>query len=269
MPPLPYWYNGRLLTEDTLCLPLQDPGLLYGATVFTTLRVYDKNLDHPWTAWTAHVARIQRSHQVFRWTEPDWNEVRQGAEALAQTYPVLRVTLFPDGRSLILGRSLPPDLVALQTEGVTAWVADPDYSRSLPGHKTGNYLGCWLALQAAKRVGAQEAILTNAQGDWLETSTGNLWGWADGQWWMPPLETGILPGVMRSRVERGLQAQGQPLITAAWISNRVAQFDYLAYTNSVLTVVPVRSVLQGPSSVNYNPDHRKTQQLTSAWQSVP
>ena len=45
-------------------------------------------------------------------------------------------------------------------------------------HKTGNYLACWLAKNAgAKKVGAQEAILTSDQGEWLETSTGNLWGW--------------------------------------------------------------------------------------------
>ena len=191
-----YWYAGQLRTGDTLTLPRQDLGLLYGATLFTTLRVYDCNLDHAWTAWTAHQARLTRSLQAFHWVEPDWQQVRQGAEALAPHFPVLRVTVFPDGRELILGRSLPSDLVVKQTQGVMVWVADgQEYGRPLAAHKTGNYLNCWLALQAAQRMAAQEAVLVNDQGHWLETSTGNLWGWVDDQWWTPPLTAGILPGV--------------------------------------------------------------------------
>ena len=268
-PPSQYWYDGRPVIAETVSLPLFDPGWLYGATLFTTLRIYENALDHPWTAWSAHVERTARSLQALHWPAPDWERVRLGAAYLAPHYPVLRVTLFPDGRELILGRSLPAHLATWQTQGVTTWVADTaDYSRSLPGHKTGNYLGCWLALQAAQRVHAQEAILINPAGHWLETSTGNLWGWAAGQWWTPPLGAGILPGVLRSRLCRGLQAQNQTLQTAPWTPAQVAQFSFLAYTNSVLEVIPIHTVLQGTSSVNYNPDQAKIQQLTQAWQSA-
>lgn len=264
-----YWYAGQLMTGDTLALSLQDPGLLYGATVFTTLRVYDQAIDHCWTAWSAHQARLTRSLQAFHWVEPDWAQVRQGAMILAQHFPVLRVTVFPDGREWIVGRSLPPDLALKQTQGVPVWVADgQEYGRTLAAHKTGNYLGSWLALQAAQRAAAQEAVLVDDQGHWLETSTGNLWGWADDQWWTPPLTAGILPGVMRSRLLQGLQRQQQTVLTAAWTPQRVSQFSFLAYTNSVVEVVPIRTVLQGTSSVNYNPDYGKVKQLTLAWQSI-
>ena len=253
-----HWYDGELMTGSLLSLPLHDPALLYGASVFTTLRVYEHCLTHPLTAWQAHRDRTQRSLQAFGWAAPDWQALQQGAATLAKTYPVLRVTVFPDGRGLILGRSLPPYLTTLQTEGAVTWVADfPDYSRSLTGHKTGNYLGCWMALQAAQRVGAQEAILVNHHGHWLETSTGNLWGWADGHWWTPPLAAGILPGVMRSRLIQGLKVQEQIVAVLPWETEKVSQFTFLAYTNSVLEVVPIRRVLQAGSSVNYNPDHTK------------
>ena len=264
-----YWYAGQLMTGDMLTLSLQDPGLLYGATVFTTLRVYDQAIDHCWTAWSAHQARLTRSLQAFHWVEPDWAQVRQGAMILAQHFPVLRVTVFPDGREWIVGRSLPPDLALKQTQGVPVWVADgEEYGRTLAAHKTGNYLGSWLALQAAQRAAAQEAVLVDDQGHWLETSTGNLWGWADDQWWTPPLTAGILPGVMRSRLLQGLQRQQQTVLTAAWTPQRVSQFSFLAYTNSVVEVVPIQTVLQGTSSVNYNPDYGKVKQLTLAWQSI-
>jgi len=262
------WYNGDLLFEATLPLPLTDPAWLYGATVFTTLRVYDHALDHPWTAWQAHVDRTRRSLHAFHWIQPDWEAVHHGATTLAAGHPVLRVTVFPDGRVLILGRSLPPTLAEWQSTGITAWVADdPGYTRSLPGHKTGNYLGCWLALQAAKRAGAQEAILINAAGHWLESSTGNLWAWGEGQWWTPPLAEGILPGVLRSRLIKGLQAQGQTVTTTPWTPEQIAQFTTLAYTNSVMEVVPIRRVLQKTASVNFNPYLELIQTLNQAWQS--
>jgi 4-amino-4-deoxychorismate lyase len=264
-----YWYDGRLFSAATLELPLQEPGLLFGATVFTTLRVYASRLDHPWTHWNAHMARLARSQQAFHWPLPDWGRVHHGATHLAQHYPVLRITLFPDGRELILGRSLPPHLPTLQTQGVTAWVADAaEYTRPLPEHKTGNYLGGWLALQAAKRVAAQEAILVDTQGHWLETSTGNLWGWANGHWWTPPLAAGILPGVLRSRLLKGLHSLHSPVRIEPWTPEQVSQFSWLAYTNSVMTVIPIHTVLQGSSSMNYNPDHGKIEALTRAWQSM-
>jgi 4-amino-4-deoxychorismate lyase len=44
-----------------------------------------------------------------------------------------------------------------------------------------------LAKANAQKLNTQEAILVDAAGNWLETSTGNLWGWRDGSWWTPAL----------------------------------------------------------------------------------
>ncbi|MGF1458248.1 MAG: aminotransferase class IV [Leptolyngbyaceae cyanobacterium] len=261
-----YWYNGEPSEQKTLTLSYQDPGLLFGATVFTTLRVYEHSLTHPWTAWNGHIHRLTQSLQAFHWADPNWNQIQRGADLLARHYPVLRITLFPDGRELIMGRSLPEGLVARQHQGITAWVADsPEFRRSLAAHKTGNYLSCWLARQAAQRAHAQEAILIDARGHWLETSTGNLWGWARGQWYTPPLAAGILPGTLRSRLLQGLQAQQSTVQVALWTPELILQFTYLAYSSSVVEVTPIHTILQGHSSVNYNPDHEKTAQLTAAW----
>ncbi len=257
------WYHGAPLTNPLSLLPT-DPALLYGATVFTTLRVYENNLDHPFTGWEAHCDRVSQSLQTFHWDRPNWDQVRSGAERLASQYAVLRITLFPDGRELITGRSLPEDLATRQRQGVIAWVADMDYSRPLPGHKTGNYLGCWLALQAAQRQGAQEAILINPEGHWLETSTGSLWGWAAGQWWTPPLTAGILPGVARSQILTGLAQQGQDARVGDWTAEVRSRFTHLAYSNSVVEVVPIRQILRTTTPLNYNPDHAPIQVLRQA-----
>jgi branched-subunit amino acid aminotransferase/4-amino-4-deoxychorismate lyase len=251
-----YWFNGHRYTDGAFTLSPTDPAFLYGATVFTTLRVYDQTLDHPLTQWMAHRARLQQALADFHWPAPDWHRVRQGAEALKTTYPVLRITCFPDGRELITGRSLPGDLDTIQREGITAWVAQGDrYQRCLPTYKTGNYLGAWLALQGAKAQGAREAILTSPTGQWLETSTGNVWGWANGQWWTPPIQGDLLPGIARQHILHHLQRQGLTVQQQPWTPALIQTFEALAYSNGAVQVVPIHTVLKDQSRLEFDPHH--------------
>lgn len=247
-------------------LAVDDPGLIYGATVFTTLRVYNGSLESPLTNWTAHCDRLRSSLQAFGWSLPDWQRVRQGAEALVASYPVLRITIFPDGREWITGRDLPSDLVQRQQLGITAWVADaPEYRRWLPTHKTGNYLGAWLARQAAQQQGAFEAILLDARGNWLETSTGNLWGWHEGCWWTPPVEADSLPGVARSQLLHWLEKQGATVRETTWDTEQVGKFKAIAYTNSVFEVIPIHTVFNQHKPLTYDLSHPSLEQLRSLW----
>ena len=249
-----YWLNGQFFESDKISLAINDPGLLYGATVFTTLRVWQESLDHPLSFWQDHCDRLHHSLQSFGWPAPPWHQLRQGAEMLANHYPVLRITVFPDGREWITGRSLPGNLQQWQRDGISAWLAPATLGRSMPGHKTGNYLACWLAGQQARACGCQEAILTDDQGNWLETSTGNLWGWADGCWWTPrlsPSESGhshgddgdILPGVGRSHLIRRLKWHNIEVQETEWHPAQVRHFETMLYTNSVRHAVPIARVL--------------------------
>lgn len=259
-----HWYDGQRVEADEITRPINDPGLLYGATIFTTLRVWQDSLDHPLSFWQEHCDRLCHSLSFFGWIEPNWPKLRQGAEIMTHHYPVLRMTIFPDGREWITGRSLPTNLQQWQQEGVSAWVAPQELRRSLPGHKTGNYLACWLAGQQARSHHCQEAILTDDQGNWLETSTGNLWGWADGSWWTPrlnALESGqtqrkcreILPGVGRSHLLRVLKWHNIDVQEHMWTPDQVSHFETVLYTNSVRHVVPINRVL-----VNQDWVHQET-----------
>lgn len=240
-----FWHNGNLIEGNTLELAIDDPGLLYGATVFTTLRVYDSNLDCPKTNWLRHLHRLSSSLHSLDWQLPDWERVRKGAEILQRRYPVLRITIFPDGREWIIGRNLPADLTERQNYGIAAWVAEGgEWARSLPSDKTGNYLTAWLALQQAQKFSAKEAILVDASGNWLETSTGNLWGWRDGKWWTPPLDAGILPGLMREQLINRLQGQNEKVGEEPWTADFVAGLEALAYSNSVVEVVPIHTIVR-------------------------
>lgn len=255
-----FWYNGNLVEGGELALAINDPGLIYGATVFTTLRVY-QSLDHPLTYWQGHCARLQTSLEAFDWQQPDWERLRHGAELLKKQFPVLRIVVFPDGREWITGRFLPPDLAQRQQQGITAWVADSMLQRSLPQHKTGNYLAPWLALQKAQQSGAQEAILVDEAGNWLETSTGNLWGWRNGRWWTPPLPAGILPGLLRTQLITKFRCQNEEVTEEVWNPETVETFEAIAYTNCVMEVIPIHTILRSAAQQLYPSSHLGLQKL--------
>lgn len=232
--------------------------------------MYHQSLDSILTNWTGHCDRIKASLQSFAWEQPDWNRLRQGAETLISHFPVLRITVFPDGREWITGRLLPTNLTERQHRGITAGVvAERQFQRCLPAHKTGNYLSAWLARTTAENMLAQEAILMDESGNWLETSTGNLWGWRDGNWWTPPLTAGILPGVVRSQLASWLKHDHQPVREQPWLPELVKGFEAIAYSNSVVEVIPIHTVIQGREAggqvkvnqMNYDPHHPGFKQL--------
>ena len=247
-----FWYDGKLKQGSQLKLEISDPGLRYGATCFTTMRIYDRSLSHPLTSWQAHCDRLQNSIAIFNWSQPNWQHLEQGVRLLAQDFPVLRLTIFPDGREWITGRDLPPDLAKQQATGITAWVArDSLYRRDLPEHKTGNYLSAYLARNRAISHRAKEAILIDARGNWLETSTGNLWGWRDNCWYTPSLESGILPGIARSRWIRYLQSRQVKVVENIWHPEFVSTIQALGYSNCVVDYIPIIKTLEGKDIREY------------------
>lgn len=260
------WYCGAPHTGPLPIAP-DDPALLFGATVFTTLRLYGQSLHHPLSRWSAHCDRLRTNLNALGWAHPDWAALETGAFYLSSHYPVLRLTLFPDGREWVAGRSLPPDLAQWQQQGITAWIAGLNQSpliessdpvgqtlgRSLPLLKTGNYLAPWHARQQAQQHHATEAILVNPEGHWLETSTGNLWGWGQGCFWTPPLHDGILPGLARSHLISQLRCQNIDIREESWSASVVAQLEAIAYCNSVVEVVPMRRILHSPKSETLYP----------------
>jgi 4-amino-4-deoxychorismate lyase len=248
-----FWYNGSLIEGNHLELAIEDPGFLYGATVFTTMRVYDRSLSHPLTNWQAHCDRLHNILQSFNWKLPQWKRLQEGAEILLQNHPVLRLTIFPDGRELILGRSLPLHLERTREKGITAfWDEENNFCRSLGDRKTGNYLSAWLALQEAKARGADEAILSDERGIWLETSTGNLWGWKDGCWYTPKANGHLLSGLSRSLILQRLTADRVDVRENIWNLDFVGELEILAYSNCVVEILPIASVITTTKQLHFN-----------------
>ena len=247
-----YWYDGELINSNQIQLDISEPGLLYGATVFTTMRVYDQSLEHPLTDWLAHCDRLKQSIQVFEWRQPQWSRLKHGASMLLENFSILRMVVFPDGKELITGRNLPEDLIQRQKEGIVAWVAtEKKFQRSLAQHKTGNYLSAYLARNHALKRNATEAILIDEKENWLETSTGNLWGWRDGSWYTPLVNSGILPGIARSHLLNYFHQNNILVTEKIWSIDFIKQLQGLAYSNCVVEIVPIKEVLYLGECLHY------------------
>lgn len=247
-----YWYSGKLVEGELINLKIDAPELCYGGSVFSTMRVYGTSLSHPLTAWAAHCDRLKLSLQSFAWQEPDWQRLKAGAKALLDHFLVLRIAIFPDGREWITGRNLPADLPQRQTKGITAWIGrDSLYRRELAEHKTGNYLGAYLARNRALSLNAQEAILIDNLGNWLETSTGNLWGWRDGCWYTPSLDSRILPGIGRSHLLNVLRTNNYQVEENVWTPDFVSSLEAIAYSNCVVESIPIKQVRDSDQVNNY------------------
>lgn len=251
-----YWFDGQWFDHDQITLSLTDPGLLYGATIFTTLRAYRHSLNHPLTHWPDHRDRLQKSVEQLQWPNPDWHGMAEVAQTLLSSYSVLRIVIFPDGKIWITGRNLPENLSQFQQQGIQGWIADRDlFQRPLAALKTGNYLTAWWALQAAQKQEAQEAILINDRGHWLETSTGNLWGWKEGVFYTPPEDGHILPGIMRSRLLQYLSAQKIPVKQQPWSWNWSKNLEIVAYSNSVVEIIPFQTIKIQDKTLTFPCDH--------------
>jgi 4-amino-4-deoxychorismate lyase len=246
-----FWYDGSLIDSKQIQLNINEPGLCYGATAFTTMRVYDRSLTHPLTSWNDHSDRLRKTIKAFGWQLPNWQRLQQGAELISTHFPVLRIAIFPDGKEWITGRNLPLDLKQRQTKGITAWVATDLFYRSLAWHKTGNYLTPYLARNRAMTFDAQEAILVDTLNNWLETSTGNLWGWRDGCWYTPSLDSDILPGIARSRLLKYFRDRQILVRENIWTPQFVSTLQALSYSNCVVEIVPIVTVINGESRLEY------------------
>ncbi len=257
-----YWYDGQLWKKDTINLPINDPGLLYGATVFTTLRVYQRSLEHPLTQWDAHCHRLETTLKQFDWCLPHWEKLYQGAKHLVSIYPVLRLTIFPNGKEWITGRFLPENLALSRQKGSRGWLGEhPLLTRTLTPYKTGNYLGAWLARQQGINLGFQETILVNEKGNWLETTTGNLWGWKEGKWYTPTLDLGILPGIGRSQLMTWLSQKNLEVEENIWTTSWTKSLKVIAYSNSVVEVVPFQLIDLNGETLTFDVTHPALQEL--------
>ena len=254
--------DGKLVRADEARVPVDDRGFLYGDSVFTTLRCYSGvpfRLDR-------HVARLNaslRSPIVSIDYTVDEDDLRRDIERLVEKNDCPdAVVRFRVTRGRGVG-PLPPD----ETTPMTLLTVDPlrldeslyargaglivssvrrDPHGELGKHKLGSYFPSILARREAAAAGADEAIIRDTDGNWLECACSNLFAVGGGTLVTPDTSENLLPGIARETVLECAKELGMAVLSQKLTAELVEKADEWFITNSVQEVVPVAQVASRP-----------------------
>ncbi|CAN5688547.1 aminodeoxychorismate lyase [soil metagenome] len=210
------WTDGAVAPAAEARIGATDRGVLLGDGVYETCKVVD---GAPF-ALTRHLARLRTSAELIGIDLPWSDSLIRSACAKA----VGAALIDPNGNGAVgrlritvtggagplgpdRGGQVPTLIVAAgpsrvwgpTTDVITVEWAINERSPSV-GAKTTSYLDSLLALAAAHRAGAEEAVLANTSGRLAEGTGSNVFLAIDGRLCTPSLASGCLPGVTRALV---------------------------------------------------------------------
>jgi branched-chain amino acid aminotransferase len=109
-----------------------------------------------------------------------------------------------------------------------------------PAIKSSNLLNNFLAWREARRLGAYEAILLNAQGRLAEGSSSNVFLVRDGRLLTPAPESGILLGITRGLVLDLARGGGIEAAEESLADDDLRRADEAFITSTLKGLLPVR-----------------------------
>lgn len=146
-----------------------------------------------------HLARLQTSAAAMNFAV-DLEQVHKKLSTTCASLPEdgehrLRMDLLPDGEISIQTARLEPLATPVK---VLVAPDTTDSSDLFLKHKTSNRARYDAAWQQAQALGAFDMLFFNERDELTEGGRSNVFVKIDGHWYTPPLDAGVLPGVMRS-----------------------------------------------------------------------
>ncbi len=233
--------NGVLMTEKEALLPATDRALTHGLGLYETLKL----VDGVPVFFEEHVTRLLLGIDALGFEKPI-----DRAELAEQICRLSEASDVRNGACRLLVTAGPPTgspALLVQTDR-RAFPRRPLRVISYRGvrvsaqYKAMTVMQSYMAQQAAKAAGADDALLVDGEGRIFEGATSNVFLVRAGGLVTPPAEGDILPGVLRAKVEEVATADGIPVVEA-WA--RVADLrpdDGVMLTSSVRGIVPVDRV---------------------------
>ena len=223
-------------------IPVADRGFRYGMALFESLAVRDGRVEF----LDAHLARLETACRQCGWSLDPAVLVCAGEQLRQMDGPAFARIY------VTAGEGSPTDLVtapqvllcaeprsAPSPEPCRVAVHPEPFLPLLGGLKTANYWANVAALQAARALGCEEALLFNPRGELISACMANVFVELEGQLVTPPVACGARAGVVREWV-MGRRAVRERPLTRADISRVSGCF----LTSSWAGVRPV-SALEG------------------------
>jgi len=210
------YVNGTIAPADQAVVPVYDHGFVYGEGVYETLRTYNRV---PFL-YDRHMRRLRQSAERLTLDVPfddatllEWiNKTVHAAGELKEAY--IRILLTrgvgdlnydpkstPTPTTVIIVKPFEAPAARVFTDGIRISLVDMlrNHPKSVnPLIKSNNLLNNALAMQAAYRAGAEEALMCNYRGELTECSQANFFMVRGGAALTPKSEAGLLEGVTRA-----------------------------------------------------------------------
>lgn len=257
------WWNGEVEPISAVRISPLDRGFQYGDGLFETIRVEKGRA----LFLEEHLRRLGKSLRELGFNKNSEN-IRLILDA-SEIEGILRHLLERNGLGDWVSR-----LKIIITRGVTEGLGMPEpseptvlvmvvpykppdneeYERGwdvvtlshlftpcFANHKTLNYLTFLMAREQARMRGAQEALLVDKAGYVSDGAASNFILFVDG-FWVEPLSEWKLPGITMAKVVEFLQEMEQKVVKRRVCLQDLQRCDALWVTNSMVGVMPVRSV---------------------------
>ena len=229
------YVNGKIAPADQAVVPVYDHGFVYGEGVYETLRTYNRV---PFL-YDRHMRRLRQSAGRLLLDVPfedgtllsSIEQTVAAAGELNEAYIRILLTrgvgdLTYDPRStphpttVIIVKPFEPPAARVYHDGIRIALVEMlrNHPKSVnPGIKSNNLLNNAMAMQAAYRSGAEEALMRNYRGELTECSQANFFMVRGGAALTPPSEAGLLEGVTRAFIfelgrELGIDVREQTLL---------------------------------------------------------
>jgi branched-chain amino acid aminotransferase len=244
-----YYVNGSFVPADQATLPVNDLSIVRGYGVFDYTRSYHGK---PFKLYE-HLLRLERSAKAIDlalpWSTQELTGIVQatfdrngyadaGIRIVATGGPSADFMTPADQPSLlVMITPIKSSMAQQQAEG--AKVTTVTIDRVLPTVKSINYMGAVMAVEAAKRQGAVEAIYRTHDDRLTEGTRANLFAIRGNQLITPKEEVlaGITRAVVMEIAEDEFEVVESDLFYAA-----LANYDELFITSSTKEILPVVQV---------------------------
>lgn len=252
--------DGREVAPKDARVSIFDHGFLFGDSIYEVVRTADRRL----LTFDWHMERLERSARALAIQIPTSHaEIRDQVErAVARVggpgdvevrIIVSRGTglleLSPESCEhstvFVIARPLTIAPKEWYEHGIAIVVAETvrNPPRALsPAIKTGNYLNNILALQEAKRAGAQDAVMLNMDGFLTECTTSNVFFVRGGTIETPSPDCGILEGITRDLVLSVARREGTHVEEGHFTLGDLRSADEAFTTNTTKGLVPIRTI---------------------------
>jgi branched-chain amino acid aminotransferase len=252
--------NHKLVPETDAYISVYDHGFLYGDGVYETMRAYEGviyKLDE-------HISRLGQSASLIELTVPEKRFIADAAHqtlsANQLTHAYIRVTVSRGEGQIGLDPALcrHPTFIVMAREfrgypeshydnGVTVILARTrkNLSDALnPQIKSLNFLNNILAMIEAKKQGASEAVMLNADGYIAEGTVSNIFFVSHDTLCTPSRDAGILNGITRETVISMAAQAGIPVNEGLFFPEDLLKAREVFYTNTSSEILPVSRVDQ-------------------------